>query len=117
MAENSGQADNHLAQVRQKISSGEFSAALEDLDTILRQSPQDTEALYMRCVTQRYIGDLHGALATIEQLKTLSPSYSRAHQEEGHVRRALQEWDAALNAYTRALQLNPALEASLRAQL
>ena len=117
MAENGEQADLHLAQIRQKISGGEFSAALDELNRILRQSPQNTEALYMCCVAQRYTGDFQAALATIDQLKTLSPSYSRAHQEEGHVRRALQQWDAALNAYTRALQLNPALEASLRAQL
>ncbi len=117
MAENSEQAGPHLAQIRQKISGGDFSAAIDDLDDILRRSPQDTEALYMRCVAQRYNGDFQAALATLDQLKTLSPSYSRAHQEEGHVRRALQQWDAALSAYTRALQLNPALEASLRAQL
>ncbi|XOV82822.1 MAG: sulfotransferase [bacterium] len=117
MAQSSQQAQDYLVTVRQKISSGEFSAALSELEDILRQAPQDTEALYLHCVAQRYTGVFNGALTTIEQLKTLSPSYSRAHQEEGHVRRALQQWDAALNAYTRALQLNPALEASLRAQL
>lgn len=117
MAENSEQAGLHLAKVRQKISGGDFSAALGDLEDILRQSPQNIEALYMLCVAQRYTGDFKSALANLDQLKTLSPAYSRAHQEEGHIRRALKQWDAALSAYTRALQLNPALEASLRAQL
>ena len=117
MAETSERAGNDLAQVKQKISGGDFAAALSELGYMLAQYPRDTEALYLQAVTQRYSGDLQGALATLETLKTSAPSYSRAHQEEGHVQRELKAFDAALAAYNRALQLNPALQASLKAQL
>ena len=117
MNQNRELAGVDLAEVKRKIAGGAFEAALVDLRKILSDSPEDTEVLYMQAVACRYSGDHQGALRSLEQLKQLSPSYSRAHQEEGHVYRDAGNAEAALTAYTRAIQLNPALEASLQGQI
>jgi tetratricopeptide (TPR) repeat protein len=106
-----------LSEVKRKIVEGAFSSALEDLQNILSDSPDSTEALYMQTVARRYGGDRQGALESVERLKQIAPSHSRAHQEEGHIHRDAGDQEAALRAYTRAIQLNPGLEASLRGQI
>ncbi len=102
-----------LAEVKRKLVAGELVPALRDLEEVLAQAPEDVDALYMQAVALRYSGAHARALETLEKLKRLAPSHSRAHQEEGHVLRDAGHADAALAAYGRALSLNPALEACL----
>lgn len=90
---------------------------MSKLDDLLAISPDDVDALYMQAVAYRYAGAHDNALDTLQRLKLLSPSHSRAHQEEGHVHRDSGQGDRALQAYARALNLNPALESSLRASI
>ncbi len=104
---------SELAEVKRKLVDGELASALRDLDEVLARAPEDVDALYMRAVALRYSGACDQALDTLEILKRLAPSHSRAHQEEGHTLRDLGRNDAALAAYARALALNPALEACL----
>ena len=101
-----------LAQIKKTLAKGELSLALSELDELLGHSPNDVDALYMRAVALRYTGTYDKALETLQRLKLLSPSHSRAHQEEGHVYRDSGNGDQALQSYARALVLNPALEAS-----
>ena len=54
---------------------------------------------------------------TLKRLRLLVPDHSRAYQEIGHVYRAMNQVDAALNSYSQATLLNPALEASFRCQI
>lgn len=53
----------------------------------------------------------------LRKLRLLVPDHSRAYQEIGHVYRAMNQVDAALNAYSQATLINPALEASFRSQI
>ena len=106
-----------LDKIKQLIQASDFAAAEQALQQQLANAPEDQEALYMLAVCQRYQGNLTPALKTLDALKLLSPEHSRAHQETGHVYRALNNLDAAMSAYSRATQINPALEASLRAQI
>lgn len=103
-----------LAEIKKHLVQGELTLALGLLNELLTKSPDDVDALYMRAVTCRHIGAHDDALETLGRLKLLSPSHSRAHQEEGHVYRDRGDRDHALQAYTRALTLNPALESCLR---
>lgn len=106
-----------LAPIQQKIMAQAFAPALDDLAEALAAQPDNTEALYMAAVCHRYLGQFELAAAKLGRLKHLSPDFGRAHQEEGHLNRAQGREDAALLAYSRACQANPALEASYRAQL
>ncbi|PLW83873.1 hypothetical protein CWI75_00485 [Kineobactrum sediminis] len=106
-----------LRSIQEKIVAQAFSPALDDLAILLGTEPENTDALYMAAVCHRYLRQFDDAARCLEQLKILSPDFGRAHQEEGHLQRAMGNEDAALNAYSRACQSNPALEASFRAQL
>ena len=91
------------------LSQGELPLALGMLEESLAGSPDDVDALYLKAVASRYVGAHGQALETLNRLKFLSPSHSRAHQEEGHVFRDCGEDEQALSSYGRALALNPAL--------
>lgn len=103
-----------LSEVQKLLAKGELSLALSKLDVLLSRSPEDIDALYMQAVAYRYVGAREQALETLSHLKLLSPSHSRAHQEEGHLYRDSGHGEQALQAYGRALALNPSLESSLR---
>jgi tetratricopeptide (TPR) repeat protein len=94
-----------------------FDDALDELQVLLDAEPDNAEALYMSAVCRRYRGEHDAALPLLDKLKSVSPEYGRAHQEEGHNYRAMGRTDDALTAYARACRYNPALEASWRAQL
>ena len=79
--------------------------------------PDDPETLYLAAVVYRYAGQARPALDMLERLKALAPEHGRAHQEEGHLRKALNDAPGALAAYARAAQFNPALDAAWRGQL
>ena len=106
-----------LASIQDKIVSKRFTEALGDLDAVLQSDPDDADALYMQAVCCRYLRQFDRALQVLDQLKTLAPDHSRAHQEEGHTHRDAGRPDDALRCYARACALNPALEASWRGQL
>lgn len=106
-----------LNAVQQKIVSRQFSSALSDLQVILSENSDNTDALYMLAVCQRYCANYTGALKTLEILKRLAPGLGRAHQEEGHNFRETKQLDNALRAYGRACYYNPALAASLQGQI
>lgn len=103
-----------LADVQKLLAKGELKLALGELETLLSRSPDDVDALYLQAVAYRYVGAHDQALETLSRLKFLSPSHSRAHQEEGHVYRDSGVGEQAVQAYSRALALNPSLESSLR---
>ncbi len=106
-----------LGAVRKLVAQGRLDAALDALRELLDGSPEDVELLYTQAVTLRYAGRPDDARAAIDRVQLLSPNHGRAHQEEGHLERALGNHACALTCYRRALQLNPALEASARAQV
>ena len=87
------------------------------MKTVLRDEPENTNALYMSAVCHRYRGEFGVALATLARLKTLAPESGRAHQEEGHAYRDSGRLNDALGSYERACRFNPALVASWREQL
>ena len=106
-----------LATIQARIVAKQYQEALTDLEVILRDEPDNTDALYMSAVCLRYRREFDQALAQIKHLQALSPENGRAHQEEGHAFRDMGRPDEALRAYARACRFNPALVASWRSQL
>ena len=101
-----------LGNVQQKIVAKRFDSALTDLASILKKDRNNVEALYMQAVCLRYLNRFDQALATLAELKSLAPEHGRAHQEEGHTYRDLEQPEEAVIAYSRACRFNPALIAS-----
>ena len=108
---------DELARIKQSIIDKKFKDALNALDSFIGQESPPPDALYMQAVCYRYTNQLLLALDSLDKLKKVCPDHGRAHQEEGHTYRTLGQSQLALRSYERAIHYNPALEASLRAQL
>ena len=106
-----------LNDVKKLMQAGDFGKAEQQLLTMHDEVETNDDVLYMLAVCQRYLHKHSTALHTLEKLKSLVPEHSRAFQETGHVYRAMNNAGAALNAFSRATQINPALAASFRAQI
>jgi tetratricopeptide (TPR) repeat protein len=94
---------------------GQLANALAAAQTLLAKVPENRDVLYLVAVAQRYLGRVADALRTLERFETLHPEYGRLFQERGHCYRDVGEPNAAIAAYQRAVDLNPALLASWQA--
>ena len=66
----------------------------------------------MLAVGQRILGRIEDALATLDRLEAFHPRYPRLFQERGHCHVARRTAAPAIEAFERAVHLNPALPAS-----
>jgi tetratricopeptide (TPR) repeat protein len=89
-----------------------FAEALRAADALLVTAPENRDGLYLRAVSQRLLGDIPAALATLAGLERLHPRFSGLHQERGHCHVALKQAPEAIEAFLRAVHINPALPAS-----
>src|SRR5258706_1725294 len=104
-----------IGRGRSLLQKREFSQALQTAQTLLAEFPENRDVLYLIAVSQRYLGRIPDALATLERFERLHPDYGRLFQERGHCYRALGDVPAAITAYQRAVDCNPALPASCNA--
>ena len=77
--------------------------------------PQNRDVLYMLAVGLRYLTRIPEALATLAELEKHHPGYARLFQERGHCHVASRAAEPAIEAFVRAVNLNPSLPASWRA--
>jgi tetratricopeptide (TPR) repeat protein len=100
---------------RALLQQGNYAGALTLAEQLLAEVPENRDALYLVAVSQRYLGRIPRALETLTRFERSHPSYSRIYQERGHCHRAGGDTAAAITAYRRAVELNPALPASWQA--
>ncbi len=104
-----------VLRIRGLMERSRFEDALWAAQVLLREVPENRDVLYMIAVSQRYLRRVADALATLAHFETLHPGYSRLFQERGHCFVALRDAPGAVQAYLRAVNLNPALPASWKA--
>ncbi|MEM9386064.1 MAG: sulfotransferase [Pseudomonadota bacterium] len=103
------------AQVQALMRSGQLGPARSALEERLSDADRDVEALYLLAVVQRYQGEHEAAHETLAGLFEIEPQNGRAHQERGHLMKAIGRHEAAIDSYAAACRHNPALLASWRA--
>jgi tetratricopeptide (TPR) repeat protein len=106
--------DVALREARAHLQNGRLSQAAAICERALGEASESIDLLYTLAVAQRMQQQLPGALATLDRLIELNPSYGRAWQERGHSLRDLGRDEEALAAYQRAVTHNGALAASWR---
>jgi tetratricopeptide (TPR) repeat protein len=97
---------------RALLQQGNYAGALTLAEQLLTRVPENRDVLYLVAVSQRYLGRTRQALDTLTRFESAHPAYSRIFQERGHCHRADGDTAAAIAAYRRAVELNPALPAS-----
>ena len=108
------EANDLLLQGKAEIQAGNFAAAHELLARLLRDFPNHSEGLYLFSVAQRFEGKLEGAMASLQQLIDMEPTYGRAWQERGHALHASNDKEGAYSSFQRAVRENSSLVASWR---
>jgi len=107
--------ETEVLGIRGLLEKSQFAQALAAAEALLAKVPENRDVWYMLAVAQRYLGRIPEALATLERFETIHPDYSRLFQERGHCCVAARDPVAAIDAYLRAVNLNPALPASWQA--
>ena len=106
--------EREVERIRELLKLRQPAAALRAADALLVTVPENRDVLYLRAVAQRLTGDIPAALATLAALERLYPRFSGLYQERGHCHVALKQAPEAIDAFLRAVNINPALPASWR---
>ena len=100
--------------IRELSREGRYAEALGAAEALAVAAPQSREALYLVAANQRCLNRALEALDTLQLLEARHPSYSLLYQERGYCHVTLRDAPRAIEAFSRAVSLNPALAASWR---
>src|SRR5271156_6579759 len=109
MRKTGSSVEAEVQRLRGLLEKGHFGAALADAEVLLKEVPENRDAWYVMAVSQRYLKRIPEALATLERFEQVHPDYSRLFQERGHCHVAQREAAPAIEAFLRAVNLNPTL--------
>jgi tetratricopeptide (TPR) repeat protein len=104
--------ESEVSLIRALVKERRFAAAVEAATALRSRVPENRDVLYLLALGQRQLTRTTDALATLEQLERFHPGYSRLYQERGHCYVALKDAPQAIEAFLRAVAINPALPAS-----
>jgi tetratricopeptide (TPR) repeat protein len=104
--------ESEVLRLRALITERRFAEGVAAAAALLCQVPENRDVLYLLALGQRQLIRTADALATLEQLQRFHPGYSRLYQERGHCYVALKDGPLAIQAFLRAVAINPALPAS-----
>src|SRR5262245_23435880 len=99
VAEESDSAVERDAQrVRELLASRRYDEALQVADARLTEVSENRDLLYLKALSQRHLGQVPQALATLDVLERKHPGFSRLHEERGHCYAALRDGPRAIDA-------------------
>jgi tetratricopeptide (TPR) repeat protein len=101
-----------VRRIRELVQERRFAEALGSAEALLATVPENRDVLYLRALSQRMLGDIPAALATLAGLERLHPRFSRLYQERGLCHVALKQAPQAIDAFLHAAHINAALPVS-----
>jgi tetratricopeptide (TPR) repeat protein len=109
------QIEAEVRRIRELLGRSQFGPALAAAEALRVQVPENRDVLYLIAVSLRYLRRIPEALARLAELEIRYPNYSRVFQERGHCHVAMRSVEPAIEAFVRAVTLNPSLPASWNA--
>ena len=103
-----------LPRLQQLIEQGRHAEAEAATRELLAIVPAHRDLMYMHAVALRLQMKIPEALAALDALEEAYPTYPRLFQERGHCYVGLRNATEAIKAFSRAVELNPALPSSWR---
>jgi tetratricopeptide (TPR) repeat protein len=101
-----------VRRIRELLKGGQHAESLRAAQALVGQVPENRDVLYLLAMSQRFMKRTSDALATLARLERCHPAFSRLYQERGHCYVVLREAPQAIDAFLRAVNINPALPAS-----
>jgi tetratricopeptide (TPR) repeat protein len=101
-----------VGRIRDFSKGGRHGEALAAAEMVAAAAPQNRDVLYLIAANQRCLNRIHEALETSQRLEQHHPRFSLLYQERGYCYMILRDAPRAINAFLRAVDINPALAAS-----
>src|SRR5580704_18596220 len=98
-----------VGRIRELSKGGRHSEALAAAEVLEAAAPQNRDILYLIAANQRCMNRIEEALATLHRLEQQHPQFSLLYQERGSCYVTLRDVPRAIEAFTQAVHLNPAL--------
>jgi tetratricopeptide (TPR) repeat protein len=99
-------------RIGELLKSRRYAESLAAAEALAAGVPENRDVLHLIAVSQRYLGKIPEALATLGRLEGLHPAFSRLYQERGHCYVVLKDAPQAIDAFLRGVNINAALPAS-----
>ena len=104
--------EQELGRIRELSKKGQHLDALSAAEALLAAAPQNRHALYLIAANQRCLNRIEEALEALRRLEQEHPRFSLLYQERGYCFMTLLDPPRAIDAFLRAVEINPALPAS-----
>ncbi|HTV86357.1 MAG TPA: sulfotransferase [Dyella sp.] len=104
--------EHQLQRVRALQAEGQHAQALSAAQALGADLAEHRDVLYLVARSQRYLGNIDAALATLARLEPSHPRFSRLHEERGHCYVVRRDAPRAIDALLHAVNINPALPSS-----
>ena len=101
-----------VSRIRGLSRDGQYAEALAAAESLALAAPQNRDAVYLIAANQRCLNRISDALETLERLEQQHPKFSLLYQERGYCYTTVRDAPRAIQAFLRAVDLNPALAAS-----
>jgi tetratricopeptide (TPR) repeat protein len=100
------------SRIRELSKSGRHTQALAAAEVLALEFPENRDVVYLIAANQRCLNRIPEALETLHRLEQHHPQFSLLHQERGHCYVSLGDPPRAVESFSRAVNINPALVAS-----
>jgi tetratricopeptide (TPR) repeat protein len=104
--------EQSVRRIRELLNALQYGEALRLGEVLLAEVPENRDALYLVALALRQLVRIPESLAALDRLEQHHPRYSRLYQERGHCYVTLRDAPRAIDAFLRAVNINPALQAS-----
>ena len=111
-ADATSSVESEVSHIRAFIKERRFTQSVAAAAALRSSVPENRDVLYLLALGQRQLGRTADALGTLAELQRVHPGYSRLYQERGHCYVAMKDAPQAIQAFLRAVSINPALPAS-----
>jgi len=104
--------EGEVERIRGLLREHRFEAAVSAAAALRAFYPENRDVLYLLALGYRHSRQIGNALATLVEMERHHPGASQLYQERGHCYVALKDAPRAIEAYERAVAINPALPAA-----
>src|SRR5271157_1102302 len=101
-----------VSRIRELSKCKRYYEALAASELLAAAAPPNRDVLYLIAANQRCLNRVDEALATLQRLEQQHPRFSLLYQERGYCYITLRDAPRAIEAFLRAVDINPALAAS-----
>src|SRR6516164_2141417 len=101
-----------VGRIRELSRGNRHSEALAAAEALAVAVPENRDVFYLIAANQRCLSRIPEALATLQRLEQQHPRFSLLYQERGYCYMTLRDAPRAIDAFLRAVNINPALAAS-----